>query len=181
MDYLRIANSSATIHTDTDSAVLVIYLSDVLVFAFFLSSAGWWQNASGQIESPGVSELDPGPGTYWWPNMKRQRLKLSAVLNGFFTSSHLLAHCGEAAGVWGITTALTLIMASTGKVNQAANITQSPLSSLSSCKQEFVQWQGMEITNKTVLKSLSSKWQAFCWASSVAPGNSWSFQGHRHR
>lgn len=64
MDYLRIANSSATIHTDTDSAVLVIYLSEVLVFAFFLSSAGWWQNASGQIESPGASELDPGPGTY---------------------------------------------------------------------------------------------------------------------
>lgn len=110
-----------------DTVVSVIYLSEELWSAFFLSSAGWWQNVSGQTESPDVSGLHPGPETYWWPNKTRQKLKLPAVSK---RSSHprICWHAGEADGVRPtnsrIITALISIRASTVHVNQVTNITQ---------------------------------------------------------
>lgn len=57
-------SSQNSLNYSLDSVVSVIYLSEELGSAFFVSSAGWWKNVSGQIESPGVSGRHPGPGTY---------------------------------------------------------------------------------------------------------------------
>ena len=129
-----------------DPVVSVIYLSWDLCSAFFLSSAGWWQNVSGQIETLGVSGLHPGPGIYWWPNRKRQKFKLAAVSNGS-SHPHICSYFGEAAEIKPTSSVRNHHSTHISQVlKSSCESNNKYCTSLSSCKQDFVKVRGLEIT-----------------------------------